>query len=113
MKKTLTILIAAGTLLTAAGCSPAPQMSNAETCARIKTIVSSPTAGSDKPGMIRLANQLRPVEVTSSNDLKDPLKSVIAYLDESTKENPDSAKVDDLKAKYTDAGQKFGAVCGQ
>ena len=41
MKKTLTVLIAAGALLGAAGCASTPQLTNEETCARVKTVVSA------------------------------------------------------------------------
>jgi hypothetical protein len=111
MKKTLTVLIAAGTLLGAAACSP-PKMTSEETCARIKTITASPTSGSDKFGMTRLANQIRPIEATASAELQAPLQSIVEFLDESAKKNPDSAKLEDLKAKYTSAGQAFSQACG-
>ncbi|MCX6498206.1 MAG: hypothetical protein NTU93_05315 [Arthrobacter sp.] len=110
MKKTLTVLLAAGTLLGAAACS-APKMTTEETCARIKTITSSPTSSSDKFGMTRLANQIRPIEATASAELQGPLQSIVEYLDESAKKDPDQAKVDDLKAKYTSAGQAFSQAC--
>jgi hypothetical protein len=111
MKKTLTVLIAAGALLGAAGCS-APKMSNEETCARIKTIVAAPSSSSDKAGMNRLANQIRPIKATSSDDLKAPLQAIVDFLDESAKANPDSGKLEELTAKYASAGQTFGTVCG-
>lgn len=112
MKKTLTVLIAAGALLGAAGCS-APTMSKEDTCARIQTVGAGPTSTSDKAGMIRLANRLRPIEATSSDELRAPLQSIIDFLDESAKANPDSGKLQDLEAKYTSAGQTFSTVCGQ
>ncbi|MGY2745862.1 hypothetical protein [Arthrobacter sp. UYCu723] len=112
MKKILTVLIAAAALLGAAGCSAAPATSNEETCTRIQSVGSGPTSNSDKAGMIRLANRLRPVHATASDELKAPLKSIIEYLDESAKANPDSAKVQDLQAQYTAAGQTLGKVCG-
>ncbi|MDQ0755878.1 hypothetical protein [Arthrobacter sp. B3I4] len=111
MKKTLTVLLAAGTLLGAAACS-APKMTSEETCARIKTITASPTSGSDKFGMTRLANQIRPIQATASDELQDPLRSIVDYLDEAAKKDPDSAKLEDLKAKYTAAGQTFSQTCG-
>jgi hypothetical protein len=111
MKKTLTVLIAAGTLLGAAACS-APKMTNEETCARIKTITASPTSGSDKFGMTRLANQIRPIEATASEELQAPLQSILDYLDESAKKNTDAAKLEELKAKYTAAGQSLSQTCG-
>ena len=112
MKKTLTVLIAAGALLGAAGCSSTPQLTNEETCARIKTITASPTSGSDKFGMTRLANQIRPIEATASEELQAPLQSILDYLDESAKKDSDAAKLDELKAKYTAAGQSLSQTCG-
>ena len=112
MKKTLTVLIAAGALLGAAGCSAAPAASNEDTCARIQTVGAGPTSNSDKAGMIRLANRLRPIEATSSHDLQAPLQSIIDFLDESAQPNPDSAKLQDLEAQYTSAGQTLNEVCG-
>jgi hypothetical protein len=112
MKKTLTVLIAAGTLLGAAACTATPQMTSEETCARIKTITSSPTSSSDKFGMTRLANQIRPIEAKASEELQAPLQSILDYLDEAAKKDSDSAKLEELKAEYTAAGQKFSQTCG-
>ncbi len=112
MKKTLTVLIAAGAVLGATGCS-APTFSNEETCARIQSVVATQKSESDKYGMILLANQIRPIEAKASEDLKAPLRAVIAYLDETTKENPDQAKLQQLQADYAAAGQAFSTVCGQ
>ena len=111
MKKTLTVLIAAGALLGAAACSAPEAMSNEETCARIQTVGSGPSSASDKFGMIRLANQLRPIEATSSPELKAPLHSFIEFLDESAKETPDPAKLQEMQAAYTAAGQTLSTVC--
>ena len=111
MKKTLTVLIAAGALLGAAGCSAPTTMSNEETCARIQTVGSGPTSSSDKAGMIRLANRLRPIEATSSDELRAPLQSFIDFLDESAKETPDAAKLQDMQAEYTAAGETLSTVC--
>ncbi|NUU32113.1 hypothetical protein [Arthrobacter sp. C9C5] len=111
MKKTLTVLIAAGTLLGAAACS-APKMTSEETCSRVKAITSSPTSSSDKFGMTRLANQIRPIEATASEELQAPLQSILDYLDESAKKEPDTAKLEELKAQYTAAGQKLSQTCG-
>ncbi|MCU1532056.1 MAG: hypothetical protein JWO49_1627 [Arthrobacter sp.] len=112
MKKTLTVLIAAAALLGAAGCS-APKMSNEETCARIQTVGSGPTSDSDKPGMIRLANRLRPIEEASSDELRAPLQTIIEFLDESAQDSPDSGKLQELQPRYTSAGQTLSQVCGQ
>jgi ABC-type glycerol-3-phosphate transport system substrate-binding protein len=111
MKKTLTVLIAAGALLGVAACS-APSLSNEETCARIQN-VAAPKSGTDKPGMVRLANQIRPIEATASEALKAPLQSIVDFLDESTKEHADNAKLQQLQAEYTSAFQKLNEVCGQ
>ncbi|KQN95325.1 hypothetical protein [Arthrobacter sp. Leaf69] len=111
MKKTLTVLIAAGALLGAAGCS-APQDTTEETCARIQTVGAGPTSAADKAGMIRLANRLRPIEAAASGEIQAPLHSIIEYLDASAQENPDSAKLEELQGSYTAAGQKLSALCG-
>lgn len=112
MKKTLTVLIAAGALLGAAGCSAAPQDTTEETCARIQTVGAGPTSNEDKAGMIRLGNRLRPIEATASGELQAPLHSIIEFLDESAKENPDSAKLQEMQASYTAAGQTLSELCG-
>ncbi|MDR7082949.1 ABC-type glycerol-3-phosphate transport system substrate-binding protein [Arthrobacter ginsengisoli] len=110
MKKTLTVLIAAGALLGAAGCS-APQDTTAETCARVQTVGAGPTSNADQAGMIRLANRLRPIQAAASEELKAPLHSIIDFLDESAKETPDSAKLQELQGSYTEAGQALSAAC--
>lgn len=112
MKKTLTVLIAAGALLAAAGCSASPQLTNEETCARVKTVVSAPSATSDKAGMNRVANQLRPIKAAASDDLRAPLQTIIEYFDESAKPNPDAARLETMNADYTTAGQTYGKICG-
>jgi hypothetical protein len=111
MKKTLTVLIAAGALLGAAGCS-APQDTTEETCARIQTVGAGPSSAADKAGMIRLANRLRPIEATASGELQAPLHSIIEFLDASAQENPDTAKLEELQGSYTAAGQNLSALCG-
>ena len=111
MKKTLTVLIAAGALLGAAGCS-APQDTPAETCARVQTVGAGPTSSEDKAGMIRLGNRLRPIEANASEELRAPLHSIIEFLDESAKETPDSARLQELQGSYTAAGQTLSQLCG-
>ncbi|HEX9087468.1 MAG TPA: hypothetical protein VF867_08090 [Arthrobacter sp.] len=111
MKKTLTVLIAAGALLGAAGCS-APHDTTAETCARVQTVGAGPTSNEDKAGMIRLGNRLRPIEANASEELQAPLHSIIEFLDESAKETPDSAKLQEMQASYTAAGQSLTQLCG-
>ena len=112
MKKTLTVLIVAGALLGAAGCSAAPQETTAETCARIQPVGAGPTSTEDKAGMIRLANRLRPIEAAASEELQDPLHSIIEFLDESAMETPDSAKLQEMQASYIAAGQTLTELCG-
>lgn len=110
MKKTLTVLLAVGSLLGAAACS-APKMTSAETCARVQSITTSPASGTDKIGMTRLANQIRPIEATASAELQAPLQSIVDYLDEAAKKDPDATKLADLQSKYTSAGQAFAQAC--
>ncbi|BCW67613.1 hypothetical protein NicSoilB4_23760 [Arthrobacter sp. NicSoilB4] len=110
MKKTLTVLIAAGALLGAAGCT-APQDTTEESCARIQSVGAGPTSAADKAGMIRLANRLRPIEATASKELQAPLTSIIEFLDASAQENPDSAKLEELQGSYTAAGQTLSQLC--
>ena len=47
-----------------------------------------------------------------AHDLRAPLRAIIDFFDESAKASPDSGKLQDLKANYTSAGQKYAAVCG-
>ena len=110
MKKTLTVLIAAGALLGAAGCS-APQDTTAETCARVQTVGAGPTSSEDKAGMIRLGNRLRPIEANASEELRAPLHSIIEFLDESAKETPDSAKLQQMQGAYSSAGEALSGAC--
>jgi hypothetical protein len=112
MKKTLTVLIAAGAVLGAAGCSAAPQDTTAETWSRILGVGAGPTSNEDKAGMIRLGNRLRPIEANASEELQAPLHSIIEFLDESAKETPDSAKLQEMQASYTAAGQSLTQLCG-
>ncbi|HSN34862.1 MAG TPA: hypothetical protein VLT34_00795 [Arthrobacter sp.] len=111
MKKTLTVLIAAGALLGAAGCSAAPVDTTAETCARVQSVGAGPTSNEDKAGMIRLANRLRPVEASAAEELKTPLHSIIEFLDESAKETPDSAKLQEMQGAYSSAGEALSGAC--
>lgn len=112
MKKTLTVLIAAGALLGVAGCSTAPQDTTAETCARVQSVGAGPTSNEDKAGMIRLANRLRPIEATASGELQAPLHTIIEFLDESAKETPDTTRLQELQGSYTAAGQTLTELCG-
>lgn len=111
MKKTLTVLLAAGALLGAAGCS-APLDTTAETCARVQGVGAGPTSSEDKAGMIRLANRLRPIQAAAAEELKTPLHSIIEFLDESAKDAPDAAKLQEMQAANTSAGQALSSACG-
>jgi hypothetical protein len=110
MKKLTTALLAAGLLLSASACG-SPQLSTAETCDRVRTVVSSPTGNMGKTGMIKLANQIRPIEAVSSNDLKPALQAILEYADESVKEHPDNAKLSELTAAYQEAGSTYSRFC--
>ncbi|UKA58212.1 hypothetical protein [Arthrobacter sp. FW306-2-2C-D06B] len=112
MKKITTTLLAAGLLLSASACSAPQQLSTADTCSRVKTVISNPTNTTDKTGTIRVANQLRPIEVVSSDELKPTLKTLVDYLDESSKDKPDTAKLDAMKNDYQNAGTNYGKYCG-
>jgi hypothetical protein len=111
MKKTLTVLTIAVALLGASGCSTAPKLSNEETCARIQGVGAGPSSNADKAGMIKLANRLRPIAATASEDLKAPVQSIIEFLDESARETPDADKLQELQPQYTAAGKSLSAVC--
>jgi hypothetical protein len=112
MKKIITTLLAAGLLLSASACAAPRQLSTADTCSRVKTVISNPTNTTDKTGTIRVANQLRPIEAVSSDDLKPTLKTLVDYLDESSKDNPDTAKLNALKTDYQNAGANYSKYCG-
>ncbi|MCC2660078.1 MAG: hypothetical protein K0R37_852 [Arthrobacter sp.] len=112
MKKLTTALLAAGLLLSASACS-SPQLSTAETCDRVRTVVSSPTGNMGKTGMIKLANQIRPIEAVASDDLKPALRAILDYADESVKEHPDSAKLNELSTAYQNAGSTYSQFCSQ
>lgn len=112
MKKLTTALLAAGLLLSASACS-SPQLSTAETCDRVRTVVSSPTGNMGKTGMIKLANQIRPIEAVASDDLKPALRAILDYADESVKEHPDSAKLNELSDAYQNAGSTYSQFCSQ
>ncbi|MEV8149730.1 hypothetical protein AB0323_16315 [Arthrobacter sp. NPDC080031] len=112
MKKITTTLLAAGLLLSASACSASQQLSTADTCSRVKTVISNPTNTTDKTGTIRVANQLRPIEAVSSDELKPTLKTLVDYLDESSKDNPDTAKLNGMKNDYQNAGTNYSKYCG-
>ena len=111
MKKLTTALLAAGFVLSASACA-APQLTTAQTCDRIKTVVSNPSNSVGKTGMTRLANQIRPIEAVSSDELQPALQAILEYTDESAKEAPDEAKLTELKAGYEQAGSTYSKFCG-
>ncbi|WP_258803683.1 YgdI/YgdR family lipoprotein [Pseudarthrobacter sp. NS4] len=111
MKKFATALFAAGLVLSATACSTSQQLSTAETCERIQTVVSNPANSAGKTGMNRLANQIRPIHAVASDDLKPALESILEYTDEQAKETPDEAKLAELQADYEQAGNTYSRFC--
>lgn len=111
MKKFATALIAAGLVASATACSPSNQLSNAETCERVQVVLSSPANAAGKTGMNMLANQIRPIHAVASDDLKEPLASILEYTDEQAKETPDEAKLAGLTEGYQEASKTFSSVC--
>lgn len=110
MKKLTITLLAAGLLASASACA-APKLTTEEACERINIVVSNPTANMGKTGMIQLANQIRPIEAASAEDLKPALKAILAYADESVKEHPATEKLAELQTGYENAGITVGQVC--
>ncbi|MFF1251847.1 hypothetical protein ACFVYC_05055 [Pseudarthrobacter sp. NPDC058329] len=111
MKKLATALIAAGLVVSATACTASNQLSTAETCERIQTVVSNPANNAGKTGMNRLANQIRPIHAVASNELKPALQSILEYTDEQAKETPDEAKLTELQAGYEQAGTTYSQFC--
>jgi hypothetical protein len=111
MKKLTTALLATGLLLSASACTAPTKLSTAETCDRVKTVVSSQSDSIGKTGMTRLANRIRPIEAVASDDLKSALQSIIEYADESAKENPDAEKLSALQAGSQEAGSTYTKFC--
>jgi hypothetical protein len=106
MKKLATALIAAGLVVSATACTASNQLTTAETCERIQSVVSNPANNAGKTGMNRLANQIRP-----SDDLKPALESILEYTDEQAKETPDEARIAELQAGYEEAGSTYQKFC--
>ncbi|HET7140526.1 MAG TPA: hypothetical protein VFI36_10235 [Arthrobacter sp.] len=111
MKKLATALIAAGLVLSASACTAPTKLSTAETCERVKVVVSNPSANAGKTGLTRLANQIRPIHAVASDDLKPALGSIIEYTDEAAKENPDADKLAAMQSGYADASTQFQKFC--
>lgn len=111
MKKLTTALLATGLILSASACSAPAKLTTAETCDRIKLVVTNPSASAGKTGMNILANRLRPLINGASDELKPSVEAIVAWADESAKENPDAEKIAALTAEYQKAGTTFGQHC--
>ena len=111
MKKFTTALFAAGLVVSATACTASNQLSTAETCERIQSVVSNPANNAGKTGMNRLANQIRPIEAVASDDLKPALQSILEFTDEQAKETPDEAKLAELQPGYEEAGSTYSRFC--
>lgn len=111
MKKLATVLIAAGLVLSASACSAPTKLSTAETCSRVKAVLSNPATNAGKTGLVRLANQIRPIEAVASDDLKTALGSIIEYTDEQARETPDKDKLAGMESDYRAAGATFSEFC--
>lgn len=111
MKKLTTVLIAAGLVFSASACTAPTKLSTPETCDRVKAVLSNPANNVGKSGLVRLANQIRPIEAVASDDLKPALGSIIEFTDESAKETPDEDKLAGMAAGYQDAGTAFTKFC--
>lgn len=111
MKKLATALIAAGLVVSATACTASNQLTTAETCERIQSVVSNPANNAGKTGMNRLANQIRPIHEVASDDLKPALESILEYTDEQAKETPDEARIAELQAGYEEAGSTYQKFC--
>ena len=111
MKKFTTALFAAGLVVSATACTASNQLSTAETCERIQSVVSNPANNAGKTGMNRLANQIRPIEAVASDELKPALQSILEFTDEQAKETPDEAKLAELQPGYEEAGSTYRRFC--
>lgn len=111
MKKFATVLFAACLVASATACSASHQLTTAETCERIQSVVSNPANNAGKTGMNRLANQIRPIHAVASDDLKPALESILEYTDEQAKETPDEDKLAELQADYEEAGSTYSQFC--
>jgi hypothetical protein len=111
MKKLTTSLLAAGLIISASACSAPEKLTTAETCDRLKIVVTDSSANAGKTGMVILGNRLRPIVAGASDELKPAVQAILDYADESAKENPDADKVAELQAGYQKAGATFGQLC--
>lgn len=113
MKKFATALIAAGLVLSASACTAPTKLSTKETCDRVQVVVSNPSngGGQTKTGLVRLANQLRPIEAVASDDLRPALGSLVEYADEASKENPDQDKMAQMQGNSQAANTALSTFC--
>ncbi|MFF1384260.1 hypothetical protein ACFVWT_11920 [Arthrobacter sp. NPDC058288] len=111
MKKLTTALLAAGLIISASACSAPAKLTTAETCDRLKIVVTDPSANAGKTGMVILGNKLRPLVGGASDEMKPAVQAILDYADENAKENPDAGKVAELQAGYQKAGATFGQLC--
>lgn len=111
MKKLTTALLAAGLIISASACSAPAQLTTAETCDRLKIVVTDSSTSAGKTGMIILGNRLRPLVGGASDEMKPAVQAILDYADENAKESPDAEKVAQLQADYQKAGATFGQFC--
>ncbi|MGM9471285.1 hypothetical protein ACS5PJ_04715 [Pseudarthrobacter sp. YS3] len=111
MKKLATVLVAAGLVFSASACTAPNQLSTAETCERVQVVLSNQANKVGKTGLVRLANQIRPIEAVASDDLKPALGSYIDYADEASKETPDQDKLAGMQAKNQEANTALSTFC--
>lgn len=111
MKKITTAVFAAGLVLSATACTATTQLSTAETCERVQTVLANPGNNVGKTGATQLANQIRPIETVASDELKTALASIIEYTDEASKAEPDEDVLTGLSEAYAEATSTFTASC--
>jgi hypothetical protein len=112
MKKLTTVLIAAGLVFSASACTAPTKLSTAETCERLQVVLSNPgNSNSGKTGLVRLANQIRPIEAVASDELKPALGSYIEYADEASKETPDEEKLAKMQSDSQEANATLSNFC--
>lgn len=111
MKKLTTALIAAGLVLSASACTAPTKLSTTETCERVQVVLSNPANNVGKTGLVRLANQIRPIEAVAADELKPALGSFIQYADEASKESPDQGKLAEMESNNQAASTALQSFC--
>lgn len=111
MKKFTTALIAAGLVLSASACTTPTKLSTSETCERVQVVLSNPANNAGKTGLVRLANQIRPIEAVASDDLKPALGSLLKYADEASKEAPDEDKLAKMQSTNKETSDALANFC--